>query len=360
MKWSLLLASIFAFFAGQRTTDELTADLPNDPLLAEQWYLFASGHKTGTPGGIGAIEAWQHIRTAKPIVVAVFDAGVNYRHPDLEANIWNNEHEITNGKDDDGNGYVDDLHGWNFVSGNNLPLSRPEVKFPDQFDHGTAVAGLIAAVPDNGIGIAGVGRNVKIMSLRVAGPPDVEGGYHAQAKTTYPAAIRYAIRNGARVIVCTTPLTLAFPIKELIEPPLKEARESGVLIIRSAGNSGRSTDENEEYQLLSKFSNILVVGGTVHDGTLSPRMNFGSRVKIAAPCVDMVFPSFDQYDRSKGPGTSFAAPIVAAAAATLLSQSPNLTPIQVIERLRSGAATIPEMKGAIDGGRLDMAKLFAP
>ena len=89
-------------------------------------------------------------------------------------------------------------------------------------------------------------------------------------------------------------------------------------------------------------------------------MNFGKRVGIAAPSVDMVFPSFDGYVRSKGPGTSFAAPIVAGVAATLLSQAPDLTPAQVIARLRDASVLAPGMKGVIGGGRLDMAKLFPP
>src|SRR4029077_12862817 len=94
-------------------SDELS--LPNDPLLAEQWYLYPSGDKRGSPGSIHAIDAWRHVRPAAPIVVALLDSGVNYTHPDLAANIWKNERELLNGKDDDGNGYVDDLYGWDFA-----------------------------------------------------------------------------------------------------------------------------------------------------------------------------------------------------------------------------------------------------
>ena len=105
---------------------------------------------------------------------------------------------------------------------------------------------------------------------------------------------------------------------------------------------------------------MLIVGGTTRDGTLSPYMNFGKLVGIAAPSVDMVFPSFDGYERFKGPGTSFSAAIVAGVAATLLSQEPNLTPAQVIVRLRKASIVVPGTEGKISGGRLDMAKLFAP
>ena len=130
----LVVAPMLAFAASQPGKKSL----PNDPMLGEQWYLFAPGDKLGNPGSINAIEAWQHIRPARPIIVALCDIGVNFTHPDLESNMWKNDRETQNGKDDDGNGYVDDLHGWDFAYVNNHPISRPSRKFPDQFDHGTA------------------------------------------------------------------------------------------------------------------------------------------------------------------------------------------------------------------------------
>ena len=150
------------------------------------------------------------------------------------------------------------------------------------------------------------------------------------------------------------------------ETTLQEAAEAGVLFVQAAGNRGKNIDTDDDLHgdglidFLSRSSNVLIVGGTVRDGGLSPRMNFGKRVGIAAPCVDVVAPSWDGYERLKGPGTSFAAPIVAAVAATLLSQEPELTPAQVIARLKQASVITPGMKGKIGGGRLDMAKLFAP
>jgi subtilisin family serine protease len=334
--------------------DELS--LPNDPMLADQWYLHPPGDGRGAPGSINAVEAWRHIQPAKPIVVALLDAGVNYTHPDLAANIWKNEREMPNGKDDDENGYVDDLFGWDFAFANNNPLSRRSLKFPDQFDHGTALASLIAAVPDNRIGTVGVGRNVKIMNLRVAGDPDFEGQESIPVQTTLPRAIRYAIHNGARVIVCT--LGALNPPEKYFKTSLKEAEDAGVLFVKAAGNQGQDIDDDPLFRFLSQYSNVLVVGGTTRDGTLSPRMNFGKRVGIAAVCLDVVFPSFSGYERFKGPGTSFSAAIVAGVAGTLLSQAPDLTPAQVITRLRDASVLAPGMSGVIGGGRLDMAKLF--
>jgi subtilisin family serine protease len=341
-------------------SDELS--LPNDPFLPEQWYLYPPGDGRGGPGSLNAIEGWRRIRPAEPIVVALLDSGLNYTHPDLAANIWKNERETPNGKDDDSNGYVDDLRGWDFAYADNNPIDRRSRKFPEQFDHSTALASLMAAVPDNGIGTAGIGRNIKVMNLRVAGEPDVEGQTSAPLETTLREAIRYAIRNRARVIVCT--LGALDPPEKLFGTSLKEAEEAGVLFVLAAGNQGRNIDTSDflNYsrvsEFLSRYPNVLVGGGTDRDGGLSPRMNFGKRVGIAAPCVDVVAPSWDGYERLKGPGASFAAPIVAAVAATLLSQEPKLTPAQVIARLREASVLAPGMEGVIGGGRLDMARLF--
>jgi subtilisin family serine protease len=338
--------------------------VPNDPMLGEQWYLFSPGDERGSPGSINAIEAWRRVRPAEPIIVALLDTGVNYTHPDLAANIWKNEREMPNGRDDDGNGYVDDLHGWDFAYADNSPMDRRSRKFPDQFEHGTVLASLMAAVPDNGIGTAGIGRNIKVMNLRVVGEPENEGQTSAQLEATLPKAIRYAIRHGARVIVCT--LGSLDPPEKHFGTSLKEAEEAGVLFVQAAGNQGRNIDTSKVFnyasvsEFLSRYSNVLIVGGTARDGGLSPRMNFGKRVGIAAPCVDVVGPSWDGYERLKGPGTSFAAPIVAAVAATRLSQEPELTPAQLIARLREASVLAPGMEGVIGGGRLDMPKLFQP
>ncbi len=271
--------------------------------------------------------------------MALCDIGVNYTHPDLAANMWKNERETQNGKDDDGNGYVDDLHGWDFAYANNHAFSRASRKFPDQFDHGTALASLMAAVANNGIGTAGVGRNIRIMNLRVGGDPENEGEKSVELRIALAQAIRYAIRNGARVIVCT--IGTIRDAEGNVEAAVKEAETAGVLFVRAAGNQGGNIDKDKEREFLAPYSNVLIVGGTTRDGTLSPLMNFGKLVGIAAPSVDMVFPSFNGYERARGPGTSFSAAIVASVAGTLLSQEPDLKPVQVIARLKKASVLAP-------------------
>lgn len=250
------------------------------------------------------------------------------------------------------------LHRWDFAYSNNHPMSRREPKFPDQFDHGTALASLMGAVANNGIGTVGVGRNIKIMNLRVGGAPEFQGEKSVELGTALPQAIKYAIRNGAKVIVCT--IGTLRDAEGAVEASVKEAEKAGVLFVRAAGNHGSNIDKDIEREFLASFSNVLIVGGTTRDGTLSPYMNFGKLVGIAAPSVDMVFPSFDGYERFKGPGTSFSAALVAGVAATLLSQEPDLRPAQVIGRLQKASVIAPGMEGKISGGRLDMAKLFSP
>ena len=135
----------------------------DDPRFNEQWALSNTGQDGGTTGAdIGIIPAWARSTGSDSIVVAVIDTGVDYNHPDLAQNIWTNPKEIPgNGIDDDGNGYIDDVHGWNFLDKTADPM--------DDNGHGTHCAGVIGAVGNNGIGISGVNQKVKIMPLKVLG-----------------------------------------------------------------------------------------------------------------------------------------------------------------------------------------------
>ena len=135
--------------------------LPNDPLFVKQWYLHNIG-QTGGPSGIDikAVAAWQKVFSSKAITVAVVDSGVDVAHPDLKDHIWINSKEIAgNGIDDEGNGYIDDINGWNFFQGNNLPV--------DLDGHGTHVAGTIGASNNNNIGITGIAWGSPLMAVKV-------------------------------------------------------------------------------------------------------------------------------------------------------------------------------------------------
>jgi hypothetical protein len=275
------------------------------------------------------------------VVVAVVGAGFNFTHPDLADNIWENPHEMLNTRDDDGNGFVDDLNGWDFASNDMNPVSQP---FLDQDDHDTMVASLIGAVPDNELGIAGIARNVRLMPIRVAGevnsPEDavVEG-------------LRYAIRHGAKVIVCTIDVSQLLP---RIVPVLREAEQAGVLYVCPAGNR-EGHDIDEELMEISELSNVLIVAGSLRDGSLAP-LAFGRRAQIAAPCSELSLLSFNRYVAAPM-GTSWAAAVAGAVAATLISQEPQLTPREVIERIQSCSIMDDTMRDTLGGGRIDMLRV---
>jgi subtilisin family serine protease len=327
----------------------------NDPLLEKQWYLFDADSPYGKPGSINAINAWKLVRPAKPVVVALLDGGVNWTHLDLAENIWINPGECGtddkgrdkrfNGVDDDGNGYVDDVHGWDFASNDNNPNPEP---FENSLDHGSMMAGLMAAVPNNGEGIAGLGRNLKIMPLRVA------GDYKANLRQTIPAAVRYAVRNGARVIVTG----VNFEDSKEFRKALEEGERKEVLFVLAPRMDG-AVSLDDEWGRLAKSSNVLIVGATRKDGSLMPLPSPCRVIKIAAPGEDMRSCCWGDYGHWKGVTTCPAAALVAAAAATLISQEPGLTPPQVIDRLQMTARKHPSMEGKISGGLLDMEALMA-
>lgn len=350
-----------------------TPDLPTkDPLLKEQWYLFEPQSPYGKPGSINAVGAWKLVRPAEPIVVALLDDGVNWTHPNLAPNIGMNPGEVRkdlidkggdddvggcmapairslNRKDDDNNGYVDDIVGWDFASNDYNPNTEPSM---DDDDHGSMMAGLMAAVPTKKVGIAGAGRNLKIMPLRVV------GDFQANAAVTIPAAIRYAVRNGARVIVTGLHIPPYLQSRKAFREAMDEAQNKGVLVVLAAMPGG-DTSYAEEMRALAAYPNVLIVGCATKDGALLPLGDSHTVVKMLAPSGDMHSLSFAGIGHWKEPGVCPATALVAAAAATLLSQEPKLTPAEVIERMQKSARRHPSMDGKMKaGGSLDMEALL--
>ena len=336
-----------------------------DPLLGVQWYLRDASGTVPESGGIGAIMGWEHVKPAEPIVVALLDSGVNWTHPDLARNIWLNRGEAPsvrpgddddadvpagvrdlNGKDDDGNGYVDDIHGWDFASGDYNPNSET---YGENQDHGTAMAGLMAAIPSNGVGLAGVGRNIHVMPLRVV------GDFKANPAHTIPEAIRYAIRNGARVIVTGIVLESSVNNRDFLDA-IEECDRRGILFIWAAGGI---ENIDEKMRPLSRYGNVLIVGGSKRDGSLLDYGDACKMIQVAAPAVGLVTSCWGGYqDDFAGPCPASA--IVAGAAATFLSQHPEFTPARVIERIRRTSTPHRSMPGKISGGLLNLEALLRP
>jgi subtilisin family serine protease len=246
--------------------------IPNDPRFAEQWSLTT----------ISAPDAWSLTTGSPDILVAVIDTGVDYTHPDLAPNIWINAAEFRGepGVDDDGNGFVDDVYGWDFGDGNPNPM--------DRYSHGTQVAGIIAAAGNNAIGVSGVSWNTKILPLKVQ-PNDSED----MDATSIIGAIDYAIAAGARIVNCsfggTDPDinpdgTTRDGTDNLEWDAFERLYNAGILAVCAAGNSGRDNDSTPLYPGSYDLDNIISVASATRSGNLSSTSNYGIKsVHLAAP-----------------------------------------------------------------------------
>lgn len=256
------------FFASDR--------IPSDPEFARQWGLHNTGQAVNGVSGkpdadIDGPAAWSRSTGSSEIVIAVIDAGVAWDHPDLKANIWQNPNETVDGVDNDGNGYVDDVRGWDFLDDDNDPY--------DFAGHGTHVAGIAAAVGDNGIGIAGVSWNAKIMPLRFLGVTGA--GFTSDAV----AAINYAAQNGANVINASWGSTQSSASLRLA---IEHARNAGVLFIAAAGNNGTNNETTHYYPSDYDLDNIISVAATTQNDALASFSNYGATsVDVGAPGVNV-------------------------------------------------------------------------
>jgi len=228
---------------------------PNDPYYSKQW-----GLNQLNDVDIDAPEVWDLETGDENVVIAVIDTGVDYNHPDLMDNIWVNDDEIPNNYlDDDGNGFVDDVIGWDFVSNVGDPI--------DSFGHGTHCAGIVGAMGNNSIGITGVTWNCKIMPL---------GSSYSGILSM---SIHYAANNGADVISMSWG---SYGVSQLIKDSLEYAYSKGVVLVGAAGNSDTIT---KHYP--SGFDNVISVGAIDKNNVKAEFSNYGSWVDVAAPGVDI-------------------------------------------------------------------------
>lgn len=297
--------------------------IPKDIRWAEMWNLkaiqmpFAWNHGTGTG---------QH-------VVAVIDSGVELTHEDLRQSIWTNPDEIeANGIDDDGNGYVDDVNGWNFVDNNNIVT--------DVNGHGTHCAGILGARGNNKTGITGVAWNTKIMPIKILsdnGAGDWNRAYDG---------IVYAISNGAQI------LSNSYGSKEttaLMNIAMQLAHSSNALFVAAAGNNSTSKAIYPAY-FSNTFDNVISVASTTRSGVLSSFSNFGDGVDIAVPGTFILSTSPGNTYKPQS-GTSMAAPHVAGAAAVLWDSFPKKTMPQIRNAILNGATRFSSLLDKVEGSR---------
>lgn len=269
---------------------------PTDPRYSEQW----PHSKTQAPA------AWDISKGNNNVSIAVIGTGVKWDHEDLAGNIWSNPSEIDqNGVDDDSNGYVDDVRGWNFDLMNNNPSDRET--------HETSVAGVAAAVTNNGLGVAGACWECKVMPLRIK-----------YESSQVADAIYYAANNGAKVINMSFGSydPYKYGLDTVVEQAINEVIAKGVLVVATAGN-----DSTTDKRFPGAHENVIGVAATDSNDNRAGFSNYGDWVDVAAPGASILSTTPSGYAFVSG--TSFAAPYVAGIAAMLYSKDSTLTVAQI-------------------------------
>lgn len=297
-------------------------EIPNDAKFPEQWALHNTGQKMpndgeGIPGAdIETLEAWQITRGSKNVVVAILDTGIDSSHEDLSENMWLNINEIPNNQiDDDKNGYIDDIRGWDFANNDNDPM--------DDHGHGSHVAGTIGAIGNNEKGVMGVSPHVSLMPIKFF---DSSG---SGKLTDAVLAVEYAVKNGAHILNNSWG---GGGYSEALSDAIKLTYEKNILFVAASGNDHQNNDAYDHYPSNYPFPNVLAVAATNNKDELASFSNYGFKnVHVSGPGSDILstIPE-NKYDFMSG--TSMATPHVVGVSALLLSQE-NLTPLEIKTRL---------------------------
>src|SRR5262245_13016115 len=316
---------------------------PNDPGFPSQWSLSNIGQTGGVPGAdIGVVGAWNLTTGASDVVVAVIDTGVDYTHPDLAANIFRNLGDCNgDGIDNDGNGYVDDCHGINAITGSGDPM--------DDDNHGTHVAGTIGAVGNNVVGVTGVAWTVTILPckfLDATGSGDAAG---AVACLDYVAAMK---DRGVNIVASSNSWgggLFSQALADASEAQLQRA----ILFTTAAGNSASNNDVLRSYPCAYEFANIVCVAATDDHDLLADFSNHGRHtVHVGAPGVNILSTTIGNTYQSFG-GTSMATPHVSGVAALLAAQDPTRDWRAVKNLILAGGEIRPSLADMVTGRRLN-------
>lgn len=320
----------------------------NDPDASRLW-AFQAKNGLDVIGAYDALPA----TTPKEVIVAVVDTGVDHNHEDLKNIMWRNTREIPgNGIDDDNNGYIDDIHGINTLVRDSQ--GRATMNTMASHWHGTHVAGTIAAEQNNGVGIAGVANNVKIMAIRTV-PDDSD-----ELDSDIVEAYLYAAKMGARIINCS----FGKKLNEggmVVRDAINQISRKNVLVVISAGNDSmgpmvwHDIDTNPKYPASFDSANTLVIASTTSTGELSSFSNVGAKgVDVASPGSN-IYSTINGNKYSMASGTSMAAPNASGVAAMVLGYYPHLKNTSLKQVLMSTVTKVPAFKGKmVSEGRLNL------
>ncbi|MEO6808053.1 MAG: S8 family serine peptidase [Isosphaeraceae bacterium] len=310
-----------------------SAVAPNDPQFSRQW-----GLNSPNDVDIDAPEAWQ-ITTGAPVIVAVIDTGLDLTNPEFAGRIWVNPGEVPGNRlDDDGDGYPDDVFGWNFLN-NSADVT-------DNNGHGTHVTGILAAGGNNGVGGAGVDWGARIMPLKFMDPQG-NGAVDDAVRAVY-----YAVGHGARVINASWG---GNDFSQALVDAINYANQNNVVFVTAAGNESANNDVTASYPANILLPNVLSVAAVTQAGTLDAFSNYGSRtVALAAP-GDKIYSTIPGGYATYS-GTSMATPFVSGVAALLVGLHPDWTAAQVVQRIMTTVKPLPGLAGlTVSGGIVDAA-----
>ncbi|MCI0538487.1 MAG: tandem-95 repeat protein, partial [Verrucomicrobiales bacterium] len=307
--------------------------LPNDFDFGKLWSLQNTGQTGGTNGaGLQAPEAWGYGTGSRRVKVAVIDTGIDYFHPDLVDNIWVNDEIPGNGEDDDHNGYIDDVHGYDFVTDDSDPL--------DDHSHGTHIAGIIGAVGNNRIGISGICWNVTLIALKCF---DETG---SATIDDVVESIHYAIENGANIINASWGNAER---SRALEEAIAEADRAGLLVVAAAGN-----DNSDTLFYPAVYPQVISVAATDQNDRRARFSNYGPRVDISAP-GELIYSTLPDTRYDLYSGTSMAAPHAAGLAALVLANHPEFSNRDLANILRNSVDPIAPDK-PVGTGRINAVK----
>ena len=309
--------------------------IPND-IHGYQWGLYK----------INATQAWDISKGSSSIVIAVCDNAINTSHNDLHANIWINPGEIANnGIDDDGNGYVDDVNGWDVADNDNNPNPPSGITNNSEFNHGSHVAGIVSAVTDNGLGIASLGFSCKIMAVKCA-----TNSSSGQYLSNPFEGVFYATVAKANIVN----MSFESDGKSSTEQDIADyAYSRGLVLIAAAGND---SSNNPVYP--ARYNHVIAVGATDQNDLKTVFSNYGQDIDVMAPGYS-IYSTLGYSNTAYGyySGTSMASPLVCGLAGLILSVNPKLSPDQVKSYIERGCVNIdalnPDFNGQLGYGRIN-------